>query len=142
MLLGLDFLEKHRAILDLARREIRLGDQVIQARMVMDGTEISSVARVKVASKTEVLPQSSMFSVEIVDCLMMSDFAFQPLRDSNPCMMPASFHPKGGLAVVQLVNDTDRTIRLEEGAVVGLATCIHVCVWVGEWHNCTLCVSS
>jgi hypothetical protein len=51
MLLGLDFLEKHRAVLDLARHEIRLGDQIIHARMVIDGNEISSVARVKLAAE-------------------------------------------------------------------------------------------
>jgi hypothetical protein len=33
--------------------------------------------------------------------------------------MPASFHPKGRLAVVQLVNDTDCAILVEEGTVVG-----------------------
>jgi hypothetical protein len=36
--------------------------------------------------------------------------------------MPASFHSHGGLAVIQMLNDTDETIFVEADTVVGTAS--------------------
>ena len=42
MLLGIDFLAKNKAIIDLSRQEVRLGDQVIVAELVRDGVEYTT----------------------------------------------------------------------------------------------------
>lgn len=121
MLLGLDFLEKHKAVLDLARHEVHLGDQVIQARIVVDGATINSVARVKLADRTRIPPQFSVFSLARLDCPINTEFLFQPIRDATPCMVPASFHQNGDLSMIQMINDTDQALIAEPGTIVGLA---------------------
>ena len=42
MLLGIDFLAKNKAIIDLSRQEVRLGNQVIVAGLVRDGVEYTT----------------------------------------------------------------------------------------------------
>jgi hypothetical protein len=67
MLLGLDFLVRHRAVVDLAKHEVQFGNQIIRARLVVDGTTGTSVAQVSVIGRTRIPPQSSTFTVGRLD---------------------------------------------------------------------------
>lgn len=48
---------------------------------------------------------------------MKQNFMFIRVRDTVPCLVLATFHSKGNLATLQLVNDTDCTIDLEKGTM-------------------------
>ena len=50
---------------------------------------------------------------------MKKDFVFTPTRDAVPCLVPPSFHSRGKFATIQFVNDTDCTVFMEAGTVVG-----------------------
>ena len=121
MLLGIDFLAKNKAIIDLSRQEVRLGDQVIVAGLVRDGVEYTTGCRVKLISRTRVPSNSITHAVAQLSHQMEQSFIFIPARDTVPCLVPATLHPKGNLATLQLVNDTCYTIYLEEGTVMGTA---------------------
>ena len=121
MLLGIDFLAKNKAIIDLSRQEVRLGDQVIVAGLVRDGVEYTTGCRVKLISRTKVPSNSITHAVAQLSHQMKQSFIFIPARDAVPCLVPATLHPKGNLATLQLVNDTCYTIYLEECTVMGTA---------------------
>ena len=59
MLLGIDFLAKNKAIIDLSRQEVKLGNRVILAGLVREGVEYTTGCRVKLISRTRV-PSNSI----------------------------------------------------------------------------------
>ena len=46
VLLGIDFLSEHKAVTDLSRQEVRIGDQVIVAGLIKENQEWSTGCRV------------------------------------------------------------------------------------------------
>ena len=59
MHLGIDYLAKNKAVIDLSRQEVRLGNQVIVAGLVRDEAEYTTGCRVKLISRTRV-PSNSI----------------------------------------------------------------------------------
>lgn len=119
MLLGIDFLSEHKAVIDLSRQEVRIGDQVIVAGLIKENQEWSAGCRVTLVGRTRVPAFSTTFSVGQLSQRMKKDFVFTPTRDAVPCLVPSSFHSRGKFATIQFVNDTDCTVFMEAGTLVG-----------------------
>ena len=119
VLLGIDFLSEHKAVIDLSRQEVRIGDQVIVAGLIKENQEWSAGCRVTLLGQTRVPAFSTTFSVGQLSQRMKKDFVFTPTRDAVPCLVPSSFHSGGKFATIQFVNDTDCTVFMEAGTLVG-----------------------
>ena len=118
-MLGIDFLSEHKAVIDLSRQEVRIGDQVIVAGLIKENQEWSAGCRVTLVGRTRAPAFSTTFSVGQLSHRMKKDFVFTPTRDAVPCLVPSSFHSRGKFATIQFVNDTDCTVFMEAGTVVG-----------------------
>lgn len=117
-MLGIDFLSEHKAVIDLSRQEVRIGDQVIVAGLIKENQEWSAGCRVTLVGRTRAPAFSTTFSVGQLSHRMKKDFVFTPTRDAVPCLVPSSFHSRGKFATIQFVNDTDCTVFMEAGTVV------------------------
>ena len=114
MLLGIDFLSEHKAVIDLSRQEVRIGDQVIVAGLIKENQEWSAGCRVTLVGRTRVPAFSTTFSVGQLSQRTKKDFVFTPTRDAVPWdAVPGKF------TTIQFVNDTDCTVFMEAGTLVG-----------------------
>ena len=120
ILLGLDFLSKHEVAIDFGNGSMKFKEQVIQGRLAGDsGVEPISM-RVKLRGKVKVPPNSVAYCVGELPEKMNSNFCFSPKYDEGiKCLMPSTYHRPGKFLPVQCVNDTDVTIVMEAGVVVG-----------------------
>ena len=89
------------------------------ACLIKENQEWSAGCRVTLVGRTRVPFFSTTFSVGKLSHRMKKDFVFTPTRDAVPCLVPSSFHSRGKFATIQFVNDTDCTVFMEAGTVVG-----------------------
>ena len=122
MLLGIDFLAENRAVIDFSRQEIRLGNQVMVASLVRENSEYVAGCRVELMGRTRIPAHCTTYAEARLTKKMTQEFIFTPSRDAVPCLVPTTFHPKGDRVIIQMVNDTENTVHLESGMVVGTAT--------------------
>ena len=121
MLMGMDMLGWMGAIIDLGRLTLHLGDQVIPARMIRGGNPTLCV--VTTTAKVKIPPGTAKACVVQLGTPVPGLWLITPLPEATDALMPATLHEinQDGKARVHLLNDTDRTLNLPEGKVLGTA---------------------
>ena len=120
ILLGIDFLLGMKVRIDFGTARVVINDEVIQAQIITDsGAE--DVCDVSLAHDVQVPPCSVKSVSVLLTRNFESGFCVTPLRENFPCMIPSSFHNSSKDVVIQLFNDTSKTIRIKKGTVVGVA---------------------
>ncbi|KAK3085526.1 hypothetical protein FSP39_004678 [Pinctada imbricata] len=114
MLLGLDFLKKHKAKVDLSRDTIAIGNETLS----MNNGEQVKVAQVKVRRKIKI-PARSAPKVSCELNMPLYEYVVEPELDS--LMVPRSVQRGDKPPIMTFFNCSDRTVKLSKGQVVGLA---------------------
>lgn len=121
MLLGLDFLQKYEAKLDLVKKEITLGNQVQAVHLIkLPSDSPSLICRVTLAKRTVVPPNSKLFAGVKLDPLCTKDMVIEPNHGNNGLLMGAGI-VQGTTALVSFINDSDHHISLPSGHACGIA---------------------
>ena len=121
MLLGLDFLCKHKAAIDFGNGNVKIHDQTIKGRIARDAVKTSNEVKVTLRSRVKIPPNSVAYCVGQLEQPMKETFVFTPRDDSGkvPCLMPATFHRPSKYMPVQCINDTNITMVVEAGVTIG-----------------------
>ena len=116
MLLGLDFLLKYQAKVDLNSQVLHLGGETIP--LTLGETDPVRVFKITTSKKLVVPP----FSVLRVPCKldnMGSDYLVEPTSDT--LLSPRTLQKAGSQPVLSFVNCGDRNVKILKGQLVGLA---------------------
>ena len=119
MLLGMDFLHKHRAVIHMHHPRLLLGGVEIPMQHG-DNPRQMGVARVYVRKRVTVPPNAVKRVTGVLD-QRLQDFVFEPLLNLPAILVPCSLHGAGKSAKVYVINPTDRHLKLTCADVLGEA---------------------
>ena len=119
MLIGADFLFSLGVKMDFSLGRIEINRETIEAKVLVN-EEVEEVTRAQVSGRVKIPPNSSQLVEVSITKEMESDFVIIPIREATPCIMPSSFHTSTSRLLVQCINDTNFSIVLEKGLVIGV----------------------
>ena len=123
MLLGIDFLRKHRMTMDFEKNCLRLPAAIIPAySQSLPGTPSFRTSRV-VASAPVVVPAASAIYVDVlIDPPLHAEAVFTPGIEESWVLLPSVLLPGGTMARVPMVNFLEYPLEVGQGMLLGLAT--------------------
>ena len=119
MLLGIDFLEKHKADIDICERQLKLDGITLPMQLSSDGTT-PKVARV-VLNRRTIIPPNSVVKVTGFTKMGNQPYTIEPDKKSK-VLIPRTLYEGGTHPVLCLVNVTERNVRIRRNQSVALAT--------------------
>lgn len=122
MLLGLDFLYQHGAIINMSNGKLEIGHGRFRMSCSIDSCSNLQVAEVKV-SNNAIVPPCSVLRLPC-SAVMSCDYVIEPI-EFNSILSPRSLHTGGSTPVLCLINLTNKQVKLKQGQVVGFAHSIH-----------------
>ena len=120
IILGLDFLDACKAVVDLAKPSVRLNGEVIRATLKHSGEDEQIIARAVLSRNVTIPPNSSMTLNVDVKPSPESDYIIEPSRDKTPVLISNAVG-SGASCILTLVNDTNRHVKLIQGECLGHA---------------------
>ena len=122
LLLGLDFFDKFGVEIDFSRCELRIASETIPAYILMDSEKKQhSVCRVFCSERVRVDPHSIGLVRANTEKEFFDTFVFSPASNASNCMAAATINAPGCTALAFLINDSDNTIILPKGTILGSA---------------------
>ena len=118
MLLGLDFLRRHRIDVHIKDMELVMENQAIPMEFGITPDQIR-VAKVTLQFRVVIPPNTVKRITGVIDQRMQS-FVVEPSA-SLPALLPYSLHSDGAVIHTYAVNPTDRTVRLPQNTQIGEA---------------------
>lgn len=123
MLLGLDFLHQQKTIIDLNDGKLDIGQERITMNTCSNGSgnELFQVANVTISNNT-IIPPCSAVQLPCSLSTTLGNYVVEPLDSYMEFISPRSLHSKGSKPIVCLVNVSDKSLKLKQGHVIGIAT--------------------
>jgi predicted aspartyl protease len=118
MLLGLDFLQQHQAVINMSDGKLEIGHGRISMNCAIDSLKELQVAEVTVLNNT-VIPPCSVLRLPCSTAIQ-DDYVIEPV-EFDTILSPRTLHVKGSSPTVCLVNLSDRRVKLKQGQIVGIA---------------------
>ena len=115
-ILGLDFLKEYDAVVDLARNNLLLHDQVIPLELTGD---ISAPVTVSVTRQVVIQPNTGGYIEVKLDGPMEGEFVVAP-PPWKDCLF-SSVYGTGSTVTLQVVNNTTNYVKFKKGAMIGIA---------------------
>ena len=120
VLLGLDFLYKHKVNVEMDPSCLRLHNEIIPMHLT-SRKEAPKVARVSVAKRTVIPPHAARYvKCDLSNSLSSSVFCIEPDTTSK-VMCPRSIHQSGKDLYVYMLNVSDSHVTVKRSAEVGVA---------------------
>lgn len=116
MLLGLDFMRKHKVLVNIPEEHIRIQDTVIPMVMSDEG----KVAEVTVC-KTTVIPPNVLMNIECMTDDSLSSYIVEPV-DGHRVMVPPTAYLHSSRPKVCVVNLSDHNVTLRKGQNIAQAS--------------------
>ncbi|MEW8548561.1 MAG: retropepsin-like aspartic protease [Candidatus Thiodiazotropha sp.] len=123
MLLGIDFLEKHKADIDICERQLKLDGITLPMQLSSDGKP-PKVARV-ILNKRTVVPPNSVVKVKGFTEMGDQPYTIEPDHESK-VLIPRTLYDGGSEPVICLVNVTERNVLIKRNQSIALATEVDV----------------
>lgn len=124
VILGLDFLEAHKCIVDLRRNLVEIGNDKITASLKHMTKESVTISRVTIQSKS-IIPANS---VGFVSCSLKTPidtkYIVEPLESSN--FLCSSVLGQGDTVKLKVVNDSNKSVKFKVGQHVGNAESVEI----------------
>jgi hypothetical protein len=121
-ILGMDFLERHGALMNFKTAELIIGRQRLPC-VTQDGRAI--VARVYLAKDTTIPSQAeTITTARTQKPLSGPTVLIDSLESKQPCMIGSSLAQNHESMPIRLLNTTPETVRLPAGKIIGLASSI------------------
>jgi hypothetical protein len=109
VILGLDFLEAHKAVIRLGAETVKINGELIQAKLVANQTTENSVARI-LLHETINIPANSMMTVAVpLKEPLRGNFIMEPVPITK--VLIASSLCTGNVCPVNLVNDSNQYVK-------------------------------
>jgi hypothetical protein len=120
MLLGLDFLQEHKVVINMCTGNLEVGQEHIAMNTRSEKcTSESRVAQVTVLKNAKV-PPCSVLRIPCSVSIPLSDYVIEPIKIDN-CLDPRTLHTLDSIPLFCLVNMSDKFVNLKQGQVVGSA---------------------
>ena len=120
-ILGLDFMAKHKAVVDLEGNNFVVNQQSIPATLKRNGDGVSfQVSRVFLLRKTVVPPNTVVFAETRFDGTFLRPYIFMP-KGQHGVLIPQIIGKEGSIGMVCLVNDSDHFVTLANHIPIGMA---------------------
>ena len=120
-ILGLDFMVKYNAVVDLSNNTFSLDGKTISAVLKKNGKgEQYQVSRVFLKRKVVIPPNSVVRAVARFDHKFTTPYILQA-KGKQRVLIPQSIGSEGEEGIVCLVNDTDHFVRLKKKHLIGTA---------------------
>lgn len=123
-LLGIDFMHRYGAILNLRECTFSIGDETHVIEMVKDedGGKPYGVSRVWIKRKCVVPPKSVVHITASTHLTTVdTDFAISPSNNIKGLLMPNMLVKGKPEVMVRVINDTDKYVYLRKGHILGFA---------------------
>ena len=120
VILGLDFLVKHKAILDVGNNTLTIDHNTIHATLKRNGDKEYAVSRVFLEHNITVPPNSVVIAQGWFERPLHGDYILQPKGCSIVLIPSIICHAKDNNPIC-LVNDTDNFINLRKKCFIGIA---------------------
>lgn len=123
MLLGLDFLHQQKTIIDLNDGKLDIGQESITMNTCSNGSgnKLFQVDNVTISNNT-LIPPCSAVQLPCSLSTILGNYVVEPLDSYMEFISPRSLHSKGSKPIVCLVNVSDKSLKLKQGHVIGIAT--------------------
>lgn len=123
VILGLDFLKEHKAVVNLKDNNLILGKEVIQASLRRGpGGSVYRVSRVFLAKRIVVPPNSVKMASARLESPAESMFVVQPTQRNQGLMMSATLVNGSESEIhVSFINDSDKYLKLNRDTLIGEA---------------------
>ena len=118
MLLGIDFLEKHKADIDICERQLKLDGITLPMQLSSDGAT-QKVARV-VLNRRTIIPPNSVVKVTGFTKMGNQPYTIEPDKKMK-VLIPRTLYDGGTHPVLCLVNVTERNVRIRRNQGVAVA---------------------
>jgi transposase InsO family protein len=116
MLLGLDFLRRAEALINLPEEHLRLGESVIKEIGSAKETEVATVR----VCKTTTIPPNSVAHIQCEIDKHLSAYYVEPLEQAD-IVIPRTVHDEDAQPVLCMVNLSDRHVKFKKQQVVASA---------------------
>ena len=117
LILGLDFLEAHKAVIRLGAETVKINGELIQAKLVANQTTENSVARILLHETIKIPPNSMMTVAVPLKEPLRGNFIMEPVPITK--VLIASSLCTGNVCPVNLVNDSNQYVKLRKDTVLG-----------------------
>jgi hypothetical protein len=117
LILGLDFLEAHKAVIRLGAETVKINGELIQAKLVANQTTESSVARILLHETIKIPPNSMMTVAVPLKEPLRGNFIMEPVPITK--VLIASSLCTGNIYPVNLVNDSNQYVKLRKDTILG-----------------------
>ena len=121
VILGLDFMVKHKAVLDVGNNTLSIGKNIIHATIKRNGDSEYNVSRVFLEQNVSIPPNSVMITQGCFEKPLQGDYILQS-SGHQLTLIPAVLGTGDNKSKpICLVNDTDVIINLKKKHLIGIA---------------------
>ena len=119
VILGLNFLEAHKAVISLGAETVKINGELIQAKLVANQKTETTSARI-LLHETSKIPPNSMMTVAVpLKEPIRGNFIMEPVPITK--VLIASSLRTGNVCPVNLVNDSNQYMKIRKDTVLGKA---------------------